>query len=245
MNNVEFLDELTTESLDIDYILSNIETLTPYGKTYKDQLRPYLPGQEERLIEELDKIESVIAHVRDNKFKKDIKSILIHIKDLRTSVRRAMEGSVLTEVELFEIKTFLYLLRDLEKVIIKHQLDSFEDIEIVRIEELERLLDPEDTDLWTFYIYDSYSEELKRIREDKRQTEKQIKVEKKKLKEKIKTELKLDIRPDGTLVISKEDISTLESIETYPHLSYVSETYMNVKFSIKPTEEISNLERRE
>lgn len=244
MNNVEFLDELTTESLDIDYILSNIETLTPYGKTYKDQLRPYLPGQEERLIEELDKIESVIAHVRDNKFKKDIKSILIHIKDLRTSVRRAMEGSVLTEVELFEIKTFLYLLRDLEKVIIKHQLDSFEDIEIVRIEELERLLDPEDTDLWTFYIYDSYSEELKRIREDKRQTEKQIKVEKKKLKEKIKTELKLDIRPDGTLVISKEDISTLESIETYPHLSYVSETYMNVKFSIKPTEEISNLERR-
>ena len=241
---MEFLDNLTKEALDFDYILSNVKVLTPYGKTYKDQLRPYLPGEEDALIEELDKIESILAHARDKEFKKDINNILVHIKDLRTSVRRTMEGSVLTEVELFEIKTFLYLLRDLEKVIVKYKLDKLEDIEIKRIEELERLLDPEETDLWTFYIYDSYSEELKKIRADKRQTEKQIKVEKKKLKEKIKKDLRLDIRPDGTLVISKEDRSTLECIETYPHLSYVSETYMNVKFSIKPTEEISNLERR-
>lgn len=241
---MEFLDNLTSEALDFPYILSNIKTLTPYGKTYKDQLRPYLPGEEESLVRELDKIDSVMKHVRDSEFKKDIKGILVHIKDLRTSVRRTIEGSVLNEVELFELKNFVFFLRDLEKIIKKYKLDQFEDIEIKRIEKLEKLLDPEDTKIWTFYIYDVYSDELKRIREQKRQTEKKIKIEKKALKVKIKEELQLDLRPDGTLVISKEDADNLQIVEKHPNLSYISETYMNVKFTIKPTEEISELDRK-
>ena len=241
---MEFLDKLTSEALDFDYILSNIKILTPYGKTYKDQLRPYLPGEEKALIEELDKIDSILPLIKDNEFKSNVKGILIHIKDLRTSVRRTMEGSVLNEVELFELKNFLFFLRDLEKLMKKYKLDQFEDIEIKRIEKLEKLLDPEDTKIWTFYIYDAYSDELKKIRGQKKDTEKQIKIEKKALKEKIKEELKLNIRPDGTLVISKEDTESLKTIENYPYLSYVSETYMNVKFAIKPTNEISELDRR-
>ncbi|WP_077369441.1 lysine 5,6-aminomutase reactivase ATPase KamC [Anaerosalibacter sp. Marseille-P3206] len=241
---MEFLDNLTSEALDFPYILSNIKTLTPYGKTYKDQLRPYLPGEEASLVRELDKIDSVLKHVQDSEFKKDIKGILVHIKDLRTSVKRTMEGSVLNEVELFELKNFVFFLRDLEKIIKKYNLDQFEDIEIKRIEKLEKLLDPEDTKIWTFYIYDVYSDELKRIREQKRQTEKQIKIEKKALKVKIKEELQLDLRPDGTLVISKEDADNLQIVEKHPNLSYISETYMNVKFTIKPTEEISELDRK-
>jgi len=241
---MDFLDNLTSEALDFDYILSNIKTLTPYGKTYKEQLRPYLPGEEESLVRELDKIDSVMKYLRDSEFKKDIKGILVHIKDLRTSVKRTMEGSVLNEVELFELKNFIFFLRDLETIIKKYKLDQFEDIEIKRIEKLEKLLDPEDTKIWTFYIYDVYSDELKRIRGQKRQTEKQIKVEKKALKVKIKEELQLDLRPDGTLVISKEDADNLKLVEKHPNLSYVSETYMNVKFTIKPTEEISELDRK-
>ena len=137
---MEFLDKLTSEALDFDYILSNIKILTPYGKTYKDQLRPYLPGEEKALIEELDKIDSILPLIKDNEFKSNVKGILIHIKDLRTSVRRTMEGSVLNEVELFELKNFLFFLRDLEKLMKKYKLDQFEDIEIKRIEKLEKLL---------------------------------------------------------------------------------------------------------
>lgn len=245
VNKMEFLDKLTKEALDFDYILSNIKTITPYGKSYKENLRPFLPGRERELIEELSKVERVMKHIENREFKRKLNDILYHIKDLRHSVRRAMEGNVLSEVELFEIKIFLYLIRDLEKLIKKFGVDDLPDIEIKRIEVLEELLDPEDTGLWTFYIYDCYSKELQRLRKSKRENENHIKSEVKKLKDKIQKDLKLDIRPDGTLVISKEDIDTLESIEFHPHLSYVSETYMNIKFKIKPTDEINSLEKRQ
>lgn len=245
VNKMEFLDKLTKEALDFDYILSNIKTITPYGNTYKENLRPFLPGDESELIEELDKVERVIRHIENREFKRKLDDILHHVKDLRHSIRRTMEGNVLTEVELFEIKTFLYLVRDLEKLIKQFGIDDIPNIEIKRVEVLEELLDPEDTGLWTFYIYDCYSEELQRLRKDKRDNEKKIKVEVKKLKEKIQKDLELDLRPDGTLIISKEDIDKLESIEIHPHLSYVSETYMNVKFKIKPTDEMNRLEKRQ
>ncbi len=51
-------------------------------------------------------------------------------------------------------------------------------MKISPVEELEKLLDPENTGIATFYIYDSYSKELNKIRQDKREIEKQIKIEK-------------------------------------------------------------------
>ncbi|WP_132994856.1 lysine 5,6-aminomutase reactivase ATPase KamC [Sporanaerobacter acetigenes] len=241
---MDFLDELTRESIDFDYVLSKIRTRTPYGKGYKEEMRPFLPGEESELKEELKRIECIIKYVEDNHFRREIEDIFAHVKDLRTSVKRTMEGCVLTEVELFEIKSFLFLIRELESLLKKYEIDTWKDIDIKSIPKLEKLLDPEDTGIATFYIYDSYSENLKSIREKKKKIEKKIKSEKKELKGKIKKDLKLDIRPDGTLVVSKEDIETIKSIENYPHLTYVSESYMNVKFALKPTEEINELERK-
>ncbi|NMA86064.1 MAG: hypothetical protein GX968_01925, partial [Tissierellia bacterium] len=54
---MEFLDEITKESLEIQYILNQINTLSPYGKIYKDKIKPFLPGEEEALKEELEKVE--------------------------------------------------------------------------------------------------------------------------------------------------------------------------------------------
>lgn len=54
----------------------------------------------------------------------------------------------------------------------------------------------------------------------------------------------MDIRPDGTLVVSKDDIENIKAIENCSHLIYVSESYMNIKFALKPTEEINELERK-
>lgn len=239
-----FMDELTRESLDFDYILKKIKVLTPYGKIYKDKIRPYLPGEEKKLREEIEKVEKFIGYTKEELFFQDIKNIFVHMKDLRTSVRRTMEGCVLTEVELFEIKSFLFLIKDLEILLDKYHIKLWKDMEIQRIQKLESLLDPEATELSTFYIYDCYSENLKKIRENKKTVEKILKLKKKEIKEKIKEELKLDVRPDGSIVVSKESKDILKHIEKNPYLTYVSETYMNIKFSIKPTEEITSLERQ-
>lgn len=238
-----FMDEVTQESLDFQYILNKISTLTPYGMMYKGRLKAFELGRERELMEELDKIEAYLPSVYNKEIRREFNNIFAHIKDLRTSTRRAMEGFILTEVELFEIKNFLFLIRDLSELIKKNNIPIFDDTEIKPIKSLEKLLDPENTGISTFYIYDTYSDELKQIREKKREADKEIKLKKKELKDTIKEKLNLDLRPDSSVVISKDKKELIEKIQNYSHLTYVSETYMNIKFTIKPTEKMNQLER--
>lgn len=239
-----FMDESTKESLDFQYILNNITPITPYGIMYKGRLKAFVIGEEKELMGELDKIESFLPYIDNKEIRRQFNNIFAHIKDLRTSVKRAMDGFILTEVELFEIKNFLFLIRDLNKLIMTNSIKVFGDTEIIPIESLERELDPEDTGITTFYIYDAYSAELKETRKKRMQADKDIKLEKKNIKEEIKKELNMELRPDGSIAIAKDNKALLEKLEDYPYLSYVSETYMNVKFAIKPTEKMVLLERQ-
>lgn len=238
------MDEETKESLDFQYVLNNISTLTPYGSMYKSRLRAYLPGQEEELRHELEKLESLIEIIKDTKIRKDMNNILSRIKDLRTSITRAIDRFILTEVELFEIKNFLFLLRDLSELMNKYNIPIYKDTKISPVKSLEERLDPENTGISTFYIYDKYSEKLKQIREDKRALDREIRLKKKEIKENIKKDLQLDVRPDGSVVIPKTQKDFITKIENYPDLIYISETYMNMKFSIRPTDEITTMERQ-
>lgn len=239
-----FMDKNTMEALDFQYVLNRIEILTPYGKMYKNRMKAYNIGDEEALKASLNILESYIPYVRNLEIRREFNNILGHIKDLRNSMKRAMEGFILTEVELFEIKGLLFLIRDIDNLFIKHNIISFPDTKISPIKSLEKLLDPEGTGISSFYIYDEYSERLKDIREKKRQTDKEIKLSYKAIKETISNELKLNLRPDNTVVISKDNVDLIKKLEAGKHLTYVSETYLNIKFGIKPTERITHLERQ-
>jgi DNA mismatch repair protein MutS2 len=239
-----FMDDETKVSLDFQYILNDISTLTPYGTMYKSRLKAYLPGEEEKLKYELEKLNSIISIIKDTKVRKEFINAFSHIKDLRTSIKRAMDRFILTEVELFEIKNFLFILRDLDEITNKYNIPVYRDTEIIPIKDLERKLDPENTGISTFYIYDMYSKDLKEIRENKRALDREIRLKKKEIKELIKRDLKLDLRPDGSVVIPKAQTEFIDKIKNYPNLVYISETYMNVKFSIRLTDEITTMERQ-
>lgn len=244
MNNMIFMDEQTKESLDFQYILNKIVVKTPYGQLYKDKMRAFTSGEEFKLIEELKKVEIFKTYAKDKVLIKEIHHIFHHIKDLRDSIKRARDGNILSEIELFEIKNLLYLMRNCHHLLEKHHICLWEDMKIQLIKDLERLLDPEDTGINTFYIYDSYSENLKRIREAKRKINKEIKTEKKYLKEKIEKQLNIKLRPDGTIIISKDHKELIKLIENYGYLTYTSETYLNIKYSLKPTNKILLLEKQ-
>lgn len=239
-----FMDETTKQALDFQYILNKIEVLTPYGLMYKNRLEAYVIGEEEELKDQLLMLEAYIPFVENKNIRRDFNNLLSHIKDLRNSIKRAVEGFILTEVELFEIKNFLFLIKEICNVKVLNNIPEFKDTKIETIDSLEKLLDPEETSISTFYIYDEYSQELKSIREKKRNTDKEIKIQKKLIKENIKKDLNIDLRPDNSVVISKDNKSLIEKLGNYQHLIYTSETYMNIKFVIKPTNEITNLERQ-
>lgn len=238
------MDGHTKASLDFQYILNRINIKTPYGKIYKDKMRPFFRGEEEKLIEELEKVATYANYAKNKSFMGEINNILHGIKDLRISINRARDGGILSEIELFEIKNFLFLIRDLKEYLTASQVFLWKDMTIEPIESLEKLLDPESTGISTFYIYDAYSEELKSIREEKREAERRIKRDKNNLKEKIEKELDIKLNPDGSIIIPKDKGEVIEKLENYPHLNYVSETYMNIRYSLKATDTITLLERK-
>lgn len=238
-----FMDEETKKSLDFQYIWNKIDIKTPYGKIYKDKAKTYKIGEEDQLIEELEKVETYLNYAKNKEIMRKLDNVFAHIKDLRSSIKRARSGGILTEVELFEIKGFVHMVGELESILKDYNILLWDDMKIYPMKDLEKLLDPEETGISTFYIYDSYSEELKKIRKDKKELEKEIKKNQKVLKDSIKEELGIKLKPDGTINISKNNSELIEKIKDNPNLAYNSETYMNIKYSLKPTEEMNLLER--
>lgn len=92
---------------------------------------------------------------------KRIRSVLECINDISGSIKLLEKDGVLDDVSLFEIKSFSLLsekLRDLLKVL---------DIPELKLPDLDKaieILDPEKMRLYQFYIYSSYSEELREKR---------------------------------------------------------------------------------
>lgn len=239
----KFIDINTSESIGLDYVLGKLRTITPYGKDLKDNMKPFKIGEEELLIEELDQIEVLVKLINENRyFFKNIKSILSNIKDIRNSISRATDGYILSNVELYEVKGFILTLVELteELKIIEKQLHST--IKPYKIPELEKLLDPQNTKVRAFYIYDDYSQELKAIRESKKEIDNKLKLETKNLKEKIEKDLNIKIRPDNTITISKSNKEMLNKANNSPYLIYNSETYMDIKYSLKYTLDMCELE---
>lgn len=230
----------TMDSLDFQYVLNKIDVHTPYGQIYKKKMRAFLPGEEIGLKEELGRLERLLSII-DDSFIRNIHNIFHGIKDIRNSIKRAMKGMTLTEVELFEIKSFLFSIREVEDLLLEKEL---RDYDIKAIKELEEHLDPENTGICTFYIYDSYSEDLKSIRGDIRDIEGNIRETQRSLKRKIEEDLDVRISPDGTVTVAKDKVDLMERIKDYPHLTYTSENYLYIKYSLKKTEDIVLLENR-
>ncbi len=239
-----FIDNNIAENIGLEYVLGKIEAITPYGKELKGNIQPFKIGEEELLIREFNQVEKLVNLINENKFFfKNIKDILHNIKDIRNSITRAKEGYILSNVELFEIKGFVLILAELciELKVIEGKLDN--SIKVNRVTELEALLDPQHTKIKAFYIYDEYSNELKLIRAHKRQIDSKIKTERKKIKDELESQLSINLRPDNSVLVSKNHTDLLEKIINNSNLIYSSETYMDIKFTLKPTQEVNELEK--
>ncbi|MBO7278884.1 MAG: hypothetical protein J6U70_04705 [Bacteroidales bacterium] len=86
---------------------------------------------------------------------------LCNLKDLSGSLERIAGGLVLEDTELFEIKLLEILAREVAAL---HQEAGLEFDLPCELEQVQRWLDPDQTGVATFYIYDSYSPVLADLR---------------------------------------------------------------------------------
>ena len=106
----------TRSETGLDYVMSQIDLNTPFGRTILKATKPFFPGEEEELRHELNKVEDMICFARENQRSIEMLSeAFMEIKDTTYTIDRSGRNT-LSVVELYEIKTLLLMMRKIEQI---------------------------------------------------------------------------------------------------------------------------------
>ena len=89
------------------------------------------------------------------------------LKDIRTTIQNLEHHATLDDIELFEVKHLAILAVDVKKLLAEHGMEQV--VEIPDLDEVITILDPDGLKMASFYIYDSYCQQLKDLRSKMRQ----------------------------------------------------------------------------
>jgi dsDNA-specific endonuclease/ATPase MutS2 len=233
-----FIDKNSQDKIGIDTLLNKINPLSPYGKAKKNEMPVYRPGQEDLLKNEYN----LMAYLDNYYLDRDVISMLNHVKDITESIKRAESGEVLTAVELFEIKNFALQTTRVHKTFRDNKFHD--DIRIESLMDVIQLLDPAGEKLNTFYVYDDYSDKLKLIRAEKRQTSHLVKKIKKEIKDSVQDEYHVKASLKGDIYLNKSEQALIRMLDEDKRLYCSDQSVSQMVFSIKNTEELDRLDSR-
>ena len=232
----------TRNETGLDYVVNSMNVQTPFGsRLIKDQ-KPFFPGQEEELRAELARVQrmSEIAGANEREISV-LQETFMMMKDNSFTIERSATAA-LSVVEIFEVKSLLLLIDKVRKTADRVILP--EEYVPGDITELLDVLDPGKDRLNTFYIYDSFSEALARLRTEKKELERESRKEKKKRKSELRAETGLNLTPKFDITISKSDTERIKMIEETSALVKSEEDYMSVTYVLAPTEADNQIQQR-
>ena len=161
------------QDIGLDFVLDRLLPLSPLGREKKRALAPFARQERDALQRELDNLGKAVA-LGDGPALRRFQQGLMQLRDIRATVSRLKERA-LDQVELFEIKRYLLLLRGLAADFDQLQtIAHWEGIVLRDVPEALTILDPENSGNPAFSLRDQWSEELAAVREEKRAMEKQI-----------------------------------------------------------------------
>ncbi|MBR0323188.1 MAG: hypothetical protein IIX06_01695 [Bacteroidales bacterium] len=121
---------------------------------------------------------------------------LCNLKDINHTISRLATSVVIDDIELYEVKSLALLSADVKNILEKISLDKI--IKIPNLDDVVKILDPDGLHIATFYIYDSYSEELASLRKklkEKDVYQEEIYNEVMRIEDEIRAELSSKLRP--------------------------------------------------
>lgn len=90
------------------------------------------------------------------------------LKDIRTTIQNLDKRATLDDIELFEVKHLALLATDVAGLLVGHGMADA--VPIPDLNEVIRMLDPDGLQMATFYVYDSYCEQLRDLRAEMRRS---------------------------------------------------------------------------
>ena len=233
----------TRQETGLEYIMQSIDLNTPFGKKQLKEIKPFFPGEEDELKEELDKVEKMVDFVQSNgRLVEQIQELFMEVKEVSHSITRAA-NQTLAVVEIYEIKSLLLGMRRLLQLTKKgDELLVPEEYILEDTTALLDVLDPRRDRINTFYIYDEFSEKLKELRGKKREFEVAIRKEQKARREEIRKAYGVNLTPKFDVVVAKTS-ADFEKIKAIEDLEIVDQDYMSVTFQLKANEVVYGLMR--
>lgn len=236
----------TRTNTGFDHVMNEMGPQTPFGiKRLKEQ-KPFFPGEEASLRRELDRIGSLFdIACEDEKYISKISDIFMDMKDVEFTVERS-KSSILTVVEIFEMKCLLLKMEQLSSLFEKQGKKIPDEFVLSDIRVLLDELDPRGDRLNTFYIYEEFSKKLADLRNEKRMLETGVRKSQKERREKLHREKGIMLTPKFDCVVSKSDEEAIKTFEAAPELERSCQDIMSVTFQLVRTEkEIETIEKTE
>lgn len=166
------MDFWQRENIGFEFIKSKMLPATPFGAELVKSIRPFRKDERDILETELSNLNKLSSNYEEVKSDINaIRRIFMQMKDVRGSIKFGRDNT-LSDIELFEIKILLMQLEKLKPVVerVSDELrlcGFFMEPVSIAVD----ILDPDKRRIPTFSIYDEYSDTLKEIRKNKRDTE--------------------------------------------------------------------------
>ncbi|MBO5849416.1 MAG: hypothetical protein J6R17_09465 [Bacteroidales bacterium] len=179
------------------FMIDNLCTHSSYSrKIMLESSMMYDKNSIENTYSVMKEFYEVVKNDENKNIVQSLQFKLCNLKDINHTISRLATSVVVDDIELYEVKSLALLSADVKNILEKISLDKI--IEIPNLDEVVKILDPDGLRIATFYIYDSYSEELASLRKklkEKDVYQEDIYNEVMRIEDEIRAELSSKLRP--------------------------------------------------
>ena len=196
------LRKLIDSPCGLRFMIDNLCTHSSYSrKLLLESKMMYDRTTLEKSYSVLKEFYKVVENNEDKNVVQTLQFKLCNLKDINNTISRLASSAVIDDIELFEVKNLALLSADVKNILEKLNLDKV--IEIPVLEDVVKILDPDGLRIATFYIYDSYSEELTSLRRSlkgKDFCQEEIYNKVSEIEDEIRTRLSEELKPYASLL---------------------------------------------
>ena len=191
------LRKLIDSPCGLRFMIDNLCTHSSYSrKIMLESSMMYDKNSIEKSYAVMKEFYEVVKNDENKNIVQSLQFKLCNLKDINHTISRLATSVVIDDIELYEVKSLALLSADVKNILEKISLDKI--IKIPNLDDVVKILDPDGLRIATFYIYDSYSEELASLRKklkEKDVYQEDIYNEVMRIEDEIRAELSSKLKP--------------------------------------------------
>lgn len=241
---MQFLDADTQRQLDFDQVWSRIRPVSALGRALHRKATAFLLEQSADLQQEWDRLEGISSCLRtDPQMAAELIFLLSTVRDISGTVRRSIQGCVLDDLELYEVKKLLLTLEKVQAELDGLHWSTLLPTPLDFCTECKEALSIGQGSQESFYLADAYDQELADIRQERISLEGSLSRFRDSAEQKVLQAVGRILSMDDDITVSTTDGAMITQLDAIEELSKVQETSAFVTFRLVEDETLYQIRR--